>query len=78
MTYVNKELGGFGLTELPDDHRDVQLGQIVPLRKDLPDNFLLPERAVKNQDSLLQGSDFCTAYASCLPSEYQENIKCTI
>jgi len=62
------------LKELPEDKLDLELGAFVALPKDLPDEFSLPEQPVKNQDSLVRGSDFCTQYACCLASEFQEKV----
>jgi len=64
------------LQELPEDNRDV-LGQIITLPKveNLPANFSLGEQPVKNQDDLMPGSDFCTQYAACLASQYQEKVE---
>lgn len=63
------------LQPLPVDKRDISLGAFVTLPKDLPDQFSLPNQPVKNQDSLVQGSDFCTQYACCLASQYQEKTE---
>lgn len=62
-----------GLRETPKDERDFQLGALVSLPKlsELPISFKLPALGVKDQ----KGTDFCTAFASCLISEMQEGIE---
>lgn len=62
-----------GLTPLPEDKRDFELGAIfrLPEIKELPLAFELPVFSIKNQG----GTDFCTAYASCGMSEIQEGVE---
>lgn len=65
---------GLGLRELPPDSRDIQLGAVIKLPKldELPPEFRLSNTfPVKDQ----KGSDFCSAYASCVLSEMQEDIE---
>ncbi len=63
------------LKTLPYDERDLALGAFVALPTDLPDEFSLSERPVKNQDQYVRGSDNCTAYATGLASEFQEKTE---
>lgn len=61
----------YGLQPTPVDERDYQLGAITFL----PDLHLLPqeykiEATIRNQ----LGSDFCSAYMSCVMSEAQEGV----
>jgi len=55
------------------DKRNFKLGQVfnLPKLKDLPREFCLPKRPIKDQG----GSDKCTAYASCSASELQEDVE---
>src|SRR3990167_6814087 len=61
-----------GLRKTLPDVRDFRLGNIVKLPKleDLPKTFILETLEIKHQGN----TDYCTAYASCLASELQENI----
>lgn len=61
----------FGLRELPKDSNDISFGAITVLPKDLPESFSLPYLTVKNQGD----TDYCSQYASCLASEYQEGVE---
>ena len=65
-----KPIGGLRKT-LPDA-RDFRLGNITKLPKleDLPKTFILETLEIKHQGD----TDFCTAYASCLASETQEDV----
>ena len=69
-TLKDNKRHGSGLLPLPKDDRDFKLGAIISLPniKDIPDTFDLGILPVKDQ----QESDFCTAYATCLASEFQE------
>lgn len=60
-----------GLKELPRDERDFSLGAIYSLPKldELPAEYVLPQTAPKSQGA----SDYCTAFATCTASEYQED-----
>jgi len=62
----------FGLLPLPKDKRDFSLGALYkqPKLEELPESFDLGEMRVKNQGD----TDYCTAYASCLASEFQEDV----
>jgi len=62
-----------GLILKKPDIRNFKLGSVftLPKLKDLPREFCLPKRPIKNQGN----SDKCTAYASCLASELQEGVE---
>jgi|TARA_Y100000034_G_scaffold50782_1_gene62518 hypothetical protein len=68
----NKELLKKGLRPTPEDKRDFELSAVFGAVKELPDeDFVIGEPKIKNQ----RRTDFCTAYASCLVSEYQEGVE---
>lgn len=62
----------YGLKPLPRDSRDIQLGTIFALPRDIPDEFVLPQLSIRNQDTYTNNSDYCTSYAAAVASEYQE------
>jgi hypothetical protein len=63
--------GGLNLT--PKDERDFLLGAIITLPKlsELPESFSFETLNVKDQ----KDTDYCTAFASCLVSELQEEVE---
>lgn len=63
------------LKPLPPDPRDFKLGAIRPLEKleNLPPSFSLGEPQWIGDQNADGNDDFCTAYASCGASVYQEN-----
>lgn len=63
-----------GLQSLPEDKRDFKLGSIFTMGslEDLPESFALPlPYPAKNQE----GTDYCSAFASCGMSELQEGVE---
>lgn len=62
-----------GLKELLPDNRDIQLGFLtkLPPLSDLPETFNLGEIEIKDQGE----TDYCTAYATCYASEFQEKTE---
>ena len=63
----------FGLKKLPKDRRDFKLSAIIQLPKleELPEEFELPVKYIKNQ----LDSDYCTGMATCGISELQEGVE---
>jgi len=61
----------FGLRKLPKDNNDYKLGNVFAIPKDIPEEFQLSLKNVKNQKS----SDMCVAFSATLASEYQENVE---
>ena len=63
----------FGLRKLSKDERDFKLGNVFDLPKleELPDEFILGEPIIHNQGD----TDYCSAYATCGMSEFQEEVE---
>ena len=61
-----------GLREKTRDQRDFALGAVfnVPKLSEIPDEFSLGKPVIRDQKE----TDFCTGYASCLASYYQEGV----
>lgn len=66
-----------GLNPLKKDRRDFRLGTIVKLPdlSELPDEFVLEDRPVKNQLNSPSGNDLCSAYGTTLMNEFQEGVE---
>lgn len=67
---MNDNPQAFGLKPLPPDHRDFALGALVrlPALEELPPEFVYEGLPIKYQGQ----TDWCTAFATCLASEAQE------
>jgi len=66
-----------GLRPLPEDNRDFQTGAFftLPSLEELPKEFSLGDPIwIGNQNAAGEG-DFCSAYATCGMSQYQEGIE---
>lgn len=65
-----------GLTPLPKDERDFQLGALVkyPLLTELPESFSLGAPLTIKDQNADGNEDACTGYGTAGMNEYQENI----